>query len=119
MRILTATLMGVLVLSAATAHASNITEFPDNGSEQMGRGGAWTARASDPLATFYNPAGLAGQPTKLTIQVNMPFQQTCFSRVQDPNDTTIDTLPAQSNAPFGAIQNAALYPKVCNDLGTF
>jgi long-subunit fatty acid transport protein len=100
----------ILMLASAPAAASNVTEFPDNGSEQMGRGGAWVARASDPLATFYNPAGLAGQPTKLTIQVNLPFQQTCFSRVQDPNDTTIDTLSGGPGMPF---------PKVCNDLGTF
>jgi len=98
-----------LLLVAAPAAASNVTEFPDNGSEQMGRGGAWVARASDPLATFYNPAGLAGQPTRLTIQANVPFMQTCFARTQDPNDTTQDSL---------AMPGAA-FPKVCNDLGTF
>ncbi len=60
------------------AHATGITEFPDNGSEQGGRGGAWIARASDPLAVFYNPAGLAGQPTRLIFQSNINLQSTCF-----------------------------------------
>ncbi len=98
---------------AAPAAASNVTEFPDNGSEQMGRGGAWIARASDPLATFYNPAGLAGQPTRLTIQVNVPFMQTCFKRMQDPNDTTLDSLARDPNG------NPVAMPNVCNDVGTF
>jgi hypothetical protein len=102
-------------LLSGPAAASNVTEFPDNGSEQMGRGGAWLARASDPLATLYNPAGLAGQPTRITLQVNVPFEQTCFHRMRDPNDTTQDTaLLSPANAA-----GQQFYPNVCNDLGTF
>ena len=70
------------------ARATNVTEFPDNGSEQMGRGGAWVARATDPLATIFNPAGLAGQPTRLTLQSNIIFEHTCFTRVKAASDTT-------------------------------
>jgi hypothetical protein len=101
-----------VLLVAAPAAASNVTEFPDNGSEQMGRGGAWVARASDPLATMYNPAGLAGQTTRLTIQFNLPFQVTCFHRLRDVNngDTTADTAIVDSNN---------YYPNVCDDTGTF
>ncbi len=101
------------LLAARTAEASNVTEFPDNGSEQMGRGGAWVARASDPLAAFYNPAGLAGQDTKLTLQVNLPFLQTCFSRVKAANDTTPDPLAVPDS------QGVYRFPKVCGDVGTF
>ncbi len=103
------------LLASSRAHATNITEFPDNGSEQLARGGAWVARASDPLATQYNPAGLAGQPSRVTLQISMPFATTCFHRMRDPNDTTADTQllePADS-------QGRQFYPKVCNDLGTF
>ena len=99
-----------LLSVAAPAAASNVTEIPDNGSEQMGRGGAWVARASDPLATMYNPAGLAGQPTKLTLQVNLPIQVTCFRRMRDPNDQTADTA---------LVDGSGYYPKVCDDTGTF
>jgi long-subunit fatty acid transport protein len=103
------------ILVAAPAAASNVTEIPDNGSEQMGRGGAWLARASDPLATMYNPAGLAGQPTRLTLQVNLPFQVACFHRMRDPNDLTADdTLLSPPDA-----QGRQYYPNVCNDAGTF
>lgn len=93
-------------LFSARAMASNVMEFPDNGSEQLGRGGAWIARASDPLAAFYNPAGLAGQPTRATLQANLVFSQTCFSRLKAPNDTTQDRL-------VGA--DGVTYPQVCSD----
>jgi len=62
------------------ARASNVTEFPDNGSEQLARGGAWVARASDPLATVFNPAGLAGQQTRVTLQNSVIFEHVCMSR---------------------------------------
>ncbi len=107
--------LGTLVVSFSlvqtSALASNVTEFPDNGSEQLGRGGAWVARASDPLATQYNPAGLAGQPTRLTLQVNLPFAQTCFHRLRDPNDGTLDTSLLEADGQH--------YAKVCDDTGTF
>ena len=98
------TVLGLLAPRAA--RATNVTEFPDNGSEQMGRGGAWIARASDPLATIFNPAGLAGQPTRLTIQSNFIFEHTCFTRQKSAFDTTNDPLAG----PTGA------YPRACNDI---
>jgi len=104
---------GVTFLVSTSALASNITEFPDNGSEQMARGGAWVARASDPLATQYNPAGLAGQPTRLTLQINLPFAQTCFHRLRDSahGDGTADNVLLEPDGLH--------YPKVCDDAGTF
>lgn len=91
-----------LFLLASEARASNVTEFPDNGSEQLGRGGAWVARASDPVAAFYNPAGLAGQRTRITAQLNLVHQETCFARAAIPEDTTLDKTMAGG------------FPKVCN-----
>lgn len=90
---------------AGAARATNVTEFPDNGSEQMARGGAWIARASDPLAAFYNPAGLAGQHTRVTLQANLVFGQTCFRRFKDPRDTTQEPLAGADG----------YFPTVCND----
>lgn len=90
--------------AAPSARATNITEFPDNGSEQMGRGGAWVARASDPLATTFNPAGLAGQYTKVTIQNGFIFENTCFSRLKALNDTSNDPL----------VRADGSFPEVCN-----
>lgn len=99
----------LFVFAERDALASNVMEVPDNGSEQMGRGGAWVARASDPLATVYNPAGLAGQPSRVTIQSNILFHETCFTRLQAAGDTSLDPLVG----PDGR------YPRVCNDVAPF
>lgn len=97
----------VLVSWAGVASATNVLEFPDNGSEQMARGGAWLARASDPLAVFYNPAGLAGQHTRLSLQANLVMAQTCFRRFKDPRDTTQE--------PTSLIDAQGYFPAVCSD----
>jgi long-subunit fatty acid transport protein len=94
--------------TAAPALATSVQEFPDNGSEQEARGGAWIARASDPLAAFYNPAGLAGQVTRLTLQSNVSFQRTCFTRVKAIGDGTAD-----------GVMPGAAYPRVCSDADPF
>lgn len=39
--------VAALLSCSGAAHATNVTEMPDNGSEQHGRGGAWVARARD------------------------------------------------------------------------
>jgi long-chain fatty acid transport protein len=102
-RTIAAAVVVALVVAGRSARATNVEEFPDNGSEQEGRGGAWVARASDPLATFYNPAGLAGQATRVTLQANLTHQSTCFSRTKAANDTTADGVTA-----------GASYPQVCS-----
>jgi hypothetical protein len=102
-------LAGALLGFAGPARATDATEVPDNGSEQTGRGGAWVARASDPLAAFYNPAGLAGQPTRLVLQSNIGTQRTCFTRIKSSkaangiNDATND-----------GVSLGGVYPEVCN-----
>ncbi len=101
-RVSAAAVLAAAAFVPRVARATSVEEFPDNGSEQEGRGGAWVARASDPLATFYNPAGLAGQPTRLTLQANISTQNTCFARVRAASDTTQDGY------------NGGAYPKVCN-----
>src|SRR5437762_341904 len=102
-----------MVVAARDARATSVLEVPDNGSEQMGRGGAWVARASDPLAAFYNPAGLAGQQTRLTLQANINIQKTCFTRLKAANDATPDTVDGQNIAP------GTSFPKVCSDATPF
>lgn len=93
------------LLVALPARASNVMEMGDGGSEQTARGGAWVARASDPLATWFNPAGLAGQATSVTVQGNLLFDDTCFSRVRAAGDTTSDPL----------VRADGTYPRVCNE----
>lgn len=75
-----AVLLSILSVSGVAA-ASNAFEFPDTGVEQYGRGGAWVARASDPLAAWFNPGALATQKSGVTLDVNLIWQKTCFNRV--------------------------------------
>jgi long-subunit fatty acid transport protein len=102
-----------LMLCASRAAATDVFEFPDNGTEQLSRGGAWVARATNPLATFYNPAGLAGQGSGVLASVNLVFNDVCFTRrgpgqvveihdAQYPPDvcdeTAVTPLPAVAGA---------------------
>lgn len=92
-----------LALFLATG-ASAAQSYPDEGSEPMGRGGAWVARASDPIAIARNPAGLAGQPLRLSAGEDLAFRHACFTRVKAASDTTGDGTPP-----------AAPYPRVCDE----
>lgn len=94
------------VYSARDARASNVTEVPDNGSEQLARGGAWLARASDPLATTFNPAGLAGQSSRIILQTSLVLHRTCFARLRAASDTSVDPL----------VDHTGHFPRVCNDI---
>lgn len=77
--------LAVLSMSA-TAAASNAFEIPDHGVEQFGRGGAWVARASNPLAAWFNPAAMATQDSGVNLNVSLIWSKTCFSR-QNPDGT--------------------------------
>jgi long-chain fatty acid transport protein len=56
-------------------------EIPDNGTEALGRGGAFVAKADDGTALYYNIAGLARQRgTRVTIDSNFLFHGTDFTR---------------------------------------
>ena len=71
------------VLAPAAAQASNGLESPDIGVVQLGRGGAWLARAEDPLAFFYNPAALAWQPHGVHLGMHFLFRSQCFDRLDE------------------------------------
>lgn len=74
----------VAVLAAAgSARATNGLESPDIGVVQVGRGGAWLARADDPLAFFYNPAGLASQAHGIHVGMHFLFRSQCFDRMDE------------------------------------
>lgn len=101
------TLAGALavgaVLCSGRAFATDAMRFPDNGTEQMARGGAWVARASNPLAVLYNPATLPTQRTGVLLDVNAVFFKECFTRAGPGSTVTV-----------GA-SGAAKYPTTCND----
>lgn len=62
-------------------------ETPDNGTEALARGGAFTAKADDGTALQYNIAGLARQRgTRLTFDSNIVFNTMEFTRDGVYND---------------------------------
>lgn len=85
-RTVASTTIAIGVLSATGAHASTGYEFPENGTEQLGRAGAWVARASNPLTTYFNPAGLAGLPSGVLLNTALIWQKNCLKRTYPNGD---------------------------------
>ncbi len=72
-------LLGAAILPNI-AFASNGLESPENGAYQVGRGGAWLARADDPLAVYFNPAGLVRQASGVHVGAHLLFLDRCYTR---------------------------------------
>ena len=100
------------ITAVALPAGANGLEIPENGTEVMGRGGAWTARADNPLAAALNPAGLAGQGTAVVVNANITYQKMCFERAGNyqagGNLAGTNFTDAYYNKP---------YPKVCKKNG--
>ncbi len=87
----------LLALSPGPVQAGGF-EFPANGTEALGRGGAFTAKADSPLALEYNVAGLAGQRgTRLLFDSNLLFSNYSLQRT-GPYPLVTD----QASKPFFA-----------------
>ena len=60
--------------SPRTASAGGF-DIPDQGTESLGRGGAFVAKSDSPLALYNNVASLAKmRGTRLLVDVNLVFQ---------------------------------------------
>ena len=90
-------LLGVTAI-ATEASASSGLETPDSGVYQGGRGGAWIARADDPLAAYFNPAGLVRQATGVTLGAQLLFLERCYARTGQDADQKSETY-GQYNFP--------------------
>ena len=98
-------------MTAASPVAAGGFEIPDNGTEALGRGGAFVAKADDPTAIDYNPAGLAGQRgTRVLVDGHVVNSQYSFQRFGAFPDSPTD--PA---TPWGGFP----YPKVTDQGGLF
>jgi long-chain fatty acid transport protein len=99
---------GVAFCGSRSALASSALEYPDNGSAQFSRGGAWLATANEPIATHYNPAALATQASGFSIEQQLNFQRVCYDRHgrNGAPETLSSTSPLQ-------------YAPTCDSRGTF
>ncbi len=94
-----------LVLLARSAHAGGF-EIPDNGSEALGRGGAFVAKASDGTAIYYNPAGLARQRgTHLLVDGNLYLHSFQFQRAGAYPDDPEDQQTPWGGEPYPLVKN--------------
>jgi long-chain fatty acid transport protein len=86
-------------------------EIPDNGTEALGRGGAFVAKADDPTAIMYNPAGLAEQRgTRALLDGHVILSSYSFRRYGAYPDN-----PSDPATPWGGFP----YPKVTDQGGPF
>ncbi|MBM4361913.1 MAG: hypothetical protein FJ104_04480 [Deltaproteobacteria bacterium] len=70
--------------------------------------------ASDPIATHYNPAGLALQPTGVSLDANLSWNQVCFDRRNPGNAPTGPRQEADPDVAAGL-----QYDPACNARGDF
>jgi len=79
-RLVTAFVTAFVAVVPASAAAGGF-EIPDNGTEALGRGAAFTAKADDGTALQYNIAGFARQRgTRLLVNTNLWVSDYSFAR---------------------------------------
>jgi long-chain fatty acid transport protein len=99
-----------IALLSPSARAGGF-EIPDNGTEALGRGGAFVAKADDPTAIQYNPAGLAQQRgTRLLFDGHLVLSSYSFQRYGVFPDNPTDPKTPWGHSP---------YPKVKDTGGPF
>lgn len=73
-------LVALMLLAPSAARATGLTA-PSPGVNALGRGGAYLASASDPMAVWFNPAILADLPsTQLYFGANLVDYRPCIQR---------------------------------------
>lgn len=105
--------LGTACLAGAQAASANGLEIPENGTEVMGRAGAWTARADNALAAALNPAGLAGLPSGILLNANITYQSMCFQKAGSYPQSA-DNAGTKWEDP---VYEGRAYPKVCKANG--
>jgi long-chain fatty acid transport protein len=99
-------------------------EIPDNGTEALGRGGAFVAKADDPTAIDYNPAGLAEQRgTRVLVDGHIINSSYSFKRFGAFPDNPSDPATPWGGFAFPSVKDTggpffAPFLAVTTDFGT-
>lgn len=97
-----------------TAHAGGF-EYAGAGTRSLGRGGAFYARADDPMALLYNPANLASlSGSQLMLNVNLGWFDACYQRPGTYLEAGMDDEPTVFGDD-GAWSLGQDFPEVCNE----
>src|SRR5580698_7547364 len=101
MRGSTAALLFVGALLGASDAKAGGLEIPDNGTQALGRGAAFTAKADDGTALEYNVAGFAQQRgTHLLLDANLWLSSYSFQRSGAYPDDPSNPLTPWGGTPF-------------------
>jgi long-subunit fatty acid transport protein len=106
-------LLATTVLCCATEGRGAGFEFPTNGTQALGRGAAFTAKADDLTAIEYNIAGLAKlKGTHFLINLNLASQSFSFARSGlYPTGTLAQSGADVSGQPFPVVhKKGEVYP---------
>lgn len=114
-------LFAFLLVAPQIAYAGGF-EYVGAGTRPLGRGGAFMARADDPMALGYNPAGLAFLPGyQLMLGSNLAFYDACVDRAGGYDDTNVSGVAANESI-FGFPDTSDPdnwvnqdYPRVCRN----
>ncbi|HTQ44066.1 MAG TPA: outer membrane protein transport protein [Polyangiaceae bacterium] len=94
-----------IALLSPSARAGGF-EIPDNGTEALGRGGAFVAKADDPTAIQYNPAGLAQQRgTRVLLDGHLMLSSYSFQRYGAFPDNPNDAKTPWGGQPYPKVQD--------------
>ncbi|MFK7989252.1 MAG: OmpP1/FadL family transporter [Sandaracinaceae bacterium] len=119
-------LLSLLVLTGASVGASQAEaqgfEYAAPGTRSLGRGGAFMARADDPMALGYNPAALAFLPGyQLSLGSHVAFYDACVERSGTYDDSDVSgnaALDSRYGFPeSGTADNWVNqpFPRVCRE----
>ncbi len=105
------------VLFPATVFAGGF-DYPDHGSLGLARAGAFTAKADDPTAIYYNPAGIARlKGTRVLLNANLLNEAISYQRRNYPlftdDKNKVVPLDRYAHAP------SLVMPEISNDNSPF
>jgi long-chain fatty acid transport protein len=101
--------LSAVLLISAIAFGGGF-QLNEHGARAMAQGGAFAARASDPSAIYFNPAGLAGQGTSLYFGATFIMPKVSFfGPIKDANDPNIQNETKMVDQTFTPINLYATY----------
>jgi long-subunit fatty acid transport protein len=117
-------LAGAALVWSSAARANGL-EIPDNGTQALGRGAAFTAKADDGTALEYNVAGFAQQRgTRLLLDTNLWFSSYTFQRAGTYPDNPRNPATPWGGRPFPSVSDQSVpffapFLAVSTDFGYF
>lgn len=111
-----ASICAASTLAVSSAQAGGL-EYNGAGARALGRGGAFAARADDPMALQYNPARMVDlEGSQLLLSINAALYDVCAARSGNFGDNfngdESESVFSQGGDPTGWANQA--FPEVCN-----